>query len=122
MESRLWLPNKQPPRAMEKKLGYSIQVEKNFALMVNAVSATVAYGDLPALQDMPGVKEAYLMPTFSVPDVQATEAEITPPWAPPQLGIWAIGARGCWYPSSIPGLYLKKPHFARGACRWARSP
>ena len=40
-------------RAMEKKLGYSIQVEKNFRPDGERRLRTVAYGDLPALQDMP---------------------------------------------------------------------
>lgn len=107
-------------RAMEKKLGYSIQVEKNFSLMVNAVSATVAYGDLPALQDMPGVKEAYLMPTFSVPDVQATAAEITPAmkYVGPGMGAaaaWDLGNRGEGMLVSVidTGLYLENPIFAQ---------
>ena len=40
-------------RAMEKKLGYSIQVEKNFALMVNAVSPRLPTAIFPPCRICP---------------------------------------------------------------------
>lgn len=66
------------------------------------------------------MKEAYLMPTFSVPDVQATEAEITPAmkYVGPGMGAtaaWDLGDRGEGMLVSVidTGLYLENPIFAQ---------
>ena len=61
--------------AISRELGYDIQVDEQFALLTNAVSATVKYGDLDEINEMKGVKYAYVMPIFSVPEVDATDVE-----------------------------------------------
>ncbi len=54
-------------QSINKSLGYDIHVTGQFSLLTNAVSATVKYGDLAKLNQLPGVKKAFLMPSFSVP-------------------------------------------------------
>ncbi len=57
----------------EKALGHEIEVDGQFTLLSNAVSATVNYGDLYAISQIPGIKSATIMPSFELP---ATEARI----------------------------------------------
>ena len=46
-------------QALEKKLGYDLQVSDHFTLLTNAISVTVQYGDLQKLNRQPGVKAAF---------------------------------------------------------------
>ena len=59
-------------QSIGRKLGYDIQVSENFTLLTNAVSATVKYADLAAINRMDGVKKAFLMPSYTIPDIHAT--------------------------------------------------
>ncbi|MFR0734210.1 MAG: hypothetical protein ACLSHU_08505 [Oscillospiraceae bacterium] len=52
-------------QSIGRKLGYDIQVSENFTLLTNAVSATVKYTDLAAINRMDGVKQAFLMPNYA---------------------------------------------------------
>lgn len=86
-----------------KSLGYNIHVTGQFSLLTNAVSATVKYGDLAKLNQLPGVKKAFLMPSFSVPELEATTvtsgADLSPnmKYVGPAMGAnsaWDLGYQG----------------------------
>ena len=62
-------------QAINRELGYDIQVSGSFTLLTNAVSATVKYADLAAINQMDGVKKAFLMPSYRVPEIQAGQRE-----------------------------------------------
>ncbi len=90
-------------QAMEKALGYQVEVNGQFSLISNAVAVTVNYKDLATLNQMEGVKKAYIMPTFSVPETETTVVdsllEITPnmKFAGPGMGAnqaWDVGYKG----------------------------
>ncbi len=90
-------------QAMEKALGYAVEVSGQFSLISNAVAVTVNYRDLARLNKMEGVKKAYVMPTFSVPETQTTVVdsllEIAPnmKFAGPAMGAnqaWDVGYKG----------------------------
>lgn len=57
---------------ISRTLGYEVQAETQLTLLTNAVSATVQYKDLATIRQMPGIKRAILMPTYSVPEEEAT--------------------------------------------------
>ena len=89
--------------AMEKALGYEVKVSGNFSLLTNAVAVTVNYRDLATLNQMEGVKRAYVMPTFSVPETHAnvldSDLEFAPnmQYAGPAMGAnqaWDVGYKG----------------------------
>lgn len=87
----------------EKKLGYDIEINNQFTLLTNAVSATVNYGDLAVISKMDGVKSAILMPSYAVPEINArtvTEDFVLEPdmkYAGPGMGAnqaWNVGYKG----------------------------
>lgn len=111
-------------KTISAKLGYDIQVSDQFSLLTNAVSATVKYGDLAAINQMAGVKKAFLMPKFAVPEIDANTveaaADIVPnlKYAGPAMGangpgIWAIRARACLLRSSTPAFAMKTLRLTR---------
>ena len=90
-------------QSINKSLGYDIHVTGQFSLLTNAVSATVKYGDLAKLNQLPGVKKAFLMPSFSVPELEATTvtsgADLLPnmKYVGPSMGAnsaWDLGYQG----------------------------
>ena len=94
-------------QSIGRKLGYDIQVSENFTLLTNAVSATVKYADLAAINRMDGVKQAFLMPSYAIPEIHATTVSggISPNLkytAPLMGGNWSLepGVRGTGYERS----------------------
>ena len=90
-------------QSIRKSLGYDIHVTGQFSLLTNAVSATVKYGDLAKLNQLPGVKKAFLMPSFSVPELKTTTvtsgADLLPnmKYVGPSMGAnsaWDLGYQG----------------------------
>lgn len=90
-------------QSIRKSLGYDIHVTGQFSLLTNAVSATVKYGDLAKLNQLPGVKKAFLMPSFSVPELETTTvtsgADLLPnmKYVGPSMGAnsaWDLGYQG----------------------------
>lgn len=104
----------------EKALGYNIQVNEQFTLLVNAASITVNYGDLAALSQIPGVKNAIVMPTFAVPEINATTVESISPnmrYTAPGMGAnqaWDVGYKGEGMAVAIidTGLCFENPTFS----------
>lgn len=82
-------------QSIGRKLGYDIQVSENFTLLTNAVSATVKYADLAAISRMDGVKQAFLMPSYAIPEIHATTVS---GGISPNLKYTAplMGATGAW--------------------------
>lgn len=84
----------------EKTLGYDIQVNEQFSLLINAASVTVNYGDLARLSQTPGVKRAVIMPSFEIPEINATTVESISPsmrYVAPGMGAdraWDVGYKG----------------------------
>lgn len=87
----------------EKALGYDIQVNNQFSLLTNAVSVTVNYGDLAAISKVSGVKSAILMPSYSIPEINAQtvsgsfDLEPSMKYAGPGMGAnqaWDAGYKG----------------------------
>lgn len=110
-------------RSISRTLGYDIQVTDHFTLLTNAVSATVQYQDLATINNMPGVKKAYLMPMYSVPDINAATvsdaADIAPnlKYAGPTMGAndaWELGYAGEGMTVAVidTGLCFENPSFA----------
>ncbi|MGM9640037.1 MAG: S8 family serine peptidase [Faecousia sp.] len=106
----------------EKKLGYEIEINNQFSLLTNAVSATVNYGDLAAISRMKGVKSAILMPCYQVPETNAeiiTDDFVLEPnmkYAGPGMGAnaaWDVGYKGEGMSVAIidTGLSLMNPAF-----------
>ena len=84
-------------QALEKKLGYDLQVSDHFTLLTNAISVTVQYGDLQKLNQQPGVKAAFLMPAFSVPESEAPVVQSASQFLPNMQSAGpAMGATGAW--------------------------
>lgn len=84
-------------KTISAKLGYDIQVSDQFSLLTNAVSATVKYGDLTAINQMAGVKKAFLMPKFAVPEIDANTVEAAADIVPNlKYAGPAMGANGAW--------------------------
>ena len=84
-------------QALEKKLGYDLQVSDHFTLLTNAISVTVQYGDLQKLNRQPGVKAAFLMPAFSVPESEAPVVQSASQFLPNMQSAGpAMGATGAW--------------------------
>ena len=84
-------------QALEKKLGYCLQVSDHFTLLTNAISVTVKYGDLQVLGKQPGVKAAFLMPAFSVPESEAPVVQSASQFLPNMQSAGpAMGAAGAW--------------------------
>ena len=84
-------------QALEKKLGYDLQVSDHFTLLTNAISVTVQYGDLQKLNRQPGVKAAFLMPAFSVPESEAPVVQSASQFLPNMHSAGpAMGATGAW--------------------------
>ncbi len=84
-------------QALEKKLGYDLQVTDHFTLLTNAISVTVQYGDLQKLGQQPGVKAAFLMPAFSVPESEAPVVQSASQLLPNMHSAGpAMGATGAW--------------------------
>ncbi len=90
-------------QSINKSLGYDIHVTGQFSLLTNAVSATVKYGDLAKINQMSGVKRAFLTPSFSVPEMEASTvtsgADILPSmkYVGPAMGAnsaWDLGYKG----------------------------
>ena len=88
---------------ISRTLGYEVQAETQLTLLTNAVSATVRYKDLAAIRQMPGIKRAILMPTYSVPEEEVAliqNAEMLKPYmksAGPAMGAnsaWDLGYKG----------------------------
>lgn len=109
-------------KTISAKLGYDIQVSDQFSLLTNAVSATVKYGDLAAINQMAGVKKAFLMPTYKVPEINAktvtSVADILPnlKFAGPAMGAngaWDLGYQGEGMSVAIidTGLCFENPSF-----------
>ncbi len=104
----------------EKTLGYNIQVNEQFTLLVNAASVTVNYGDLGKLSQIPGVKNAIIMPSFEIPEINATTVEsITPNmrYTAPGMGAnqaWDVGYKGEGMAVAIidTGLCFENPSFS----------
>lgn len=107
----------------EKKLGYEIEINNQFSLLTNAVSATVNYGDLAAISRMKGVKSAVLMPCYQVPETNAeiiTDDFILEPnmkYAAPGMGAnaaWDVGYKGEGMSVAVidTGLSLMNPAFS----------
>ncbi len=109
-------------QALEKKLGYDLEVSGHFTLLTNAVSVSVRYGDLETVRRQPGVKAAFVMPTFSVPETDATVVQsmndILPSmkYAGPGMGAtgaWDLGYKGEGMSVAIldTGLSYENPSF-----------
>ena len=107
--------------AIQKALGHEVEVTEQFALLTNAVAATVQYGDLEKINEMNGVKCAYVMPTFHVPQVNAeTVTGAVKPnmkYAGPGMGstiAWELGYKGEGMSVAIldTGLDMDHPCFA----------
>ena len=88
-------------QTISRRLGYDIQVSENFTLLSNAVSATVRYGDLAAINQMDGVKRAFLMPSYTIPEINATTVDsgisTNMKYAGPGMGAngaWDLGYQG----------------------------
>lgn len=104
----------------EKTLGYDIQVNEQFSLLINAASVTINYGDLAKLRQVPGVKNVIVMPSFEVPEINATTVEsITPSmrYVTPGMGgdrAWDVGYKGEGMAVAIidTGLCFANPAFA----------
>ena len=108
--------------ALADALGYALEVHNQFTLLANAVSTDVQYGDLEEIRSMEGVKDAYLMPTFCVPEIQAASAEeaLAPNLKAVSTGMganaaWDLGYRGEDMTVAVidTGLYLSNPAFAQ---------
>lgn len=108
-------------QAINRELGYDIQVSGSFTLLTNAVSATVKYADLAAINQMDGVKKAFLMPSYRVPEIQAGQREggISPnlKYAAPAMGAegaWDLGYRGEGMSIAVldTGLCYENPSFS----------
>ncbi len=107
--------------AIQKALGHQVEVTEQFSLLTNAVAATVQYGDLAKINEMDGVKCAYVMPTFTVPEVNAeTVTGAVKPnmkYAGPGMGsaiAWDLGYKGEGMSVAIldTGLDMDHPCFA----------
>ncbi len=104
----------------EKSLGYKPQVNEQFTLLINAASVTVNYGDLGKLSRIPGVKNAVIMPSFEVPEINATTIDsITPSmrYTAPGMGAnqaWDVGYKGEGMSVAIidTGLCFENPAFS----------
>ena len=88
---------------ISRTLGYEVQAETQLTLLTNAVSATVQYKDLATIRQMPGIKRAILMPTYSMPEEEVAliqNAEMLKPYmksAGPAMGAnsaWDLGYKG----------------------------
>lgn len=103
-----------------KTLGYDIQVNEQFSLLINAASVTINYGDLAKLRQVSGVKNVIVMPSFEVPEINATTVEsITPSmrYVTPGMGgdrAWDVGYKGEGMAVAIidTGLCFANPAFA----------
>lgn len=106
--------------AMEKRLGHEIEAGSQFTLLTNAVAVTVPYGELAEIRKMEGVKSAYVMPTFEVPEINAREVTTFEPnmkYVAPGMGAtaaWDYGFDGTGMSVAIidSGLYYSNPVFA----------
>ena len=107
--------------AIQKALGHEVEVTEQFSLLTNAVAATVQYGDLPKINEMQGVKCAYVMPTFTIPEVNAETVtgavEPNMKYAGPGMGstiAWDLGYKGEGMSVAIldTGLDMDHPCFA----------
>ncbi|MGM9640198.1 MAG: S8 family serine peptidase [Faecousia sp.] len=105
----------------EKSLGCDIQVNNQFSLLTNAVSVTVNYGDLAALSKVSGVKSAILMPSYSIPEINAVtvdgDVETNLKYAAPGMGAnyaWDAGYKGEGMSVAVidTGLCFENPSFA----------
>lgn len=105
--------------SMERKLGHSIEVGSQFTLLTNAAAVTVPYGELAEIRKMEGVKSAYVMPTFEVPEINAQEVTTLEPnmkYVAPGMGAtsaWDYGFDGAGMSVAIidSGLYYSNPVF-----------
>ena len=103
--------------SMERKLGHSIEVGSQFTLLTNAAAVTVPYGELAEIRKMEGVKSAYVMPTFEVPEINAQEVTTLEPnmkYVAPGMGAtsaWDYGFDGAGMSVAIidSGLYYSNP-------------
>ena len=106
--------------AMEKRLGHEIEAGSQFTLLTNAVAVTVPYGELAEIRKMEGVKSAYVMPTFEVPEINAREVTPFEPnmkYVAPGMGAtvaWDYGFDGTGMSVAIidSGLFYNNPVFA----------
>lgn len=80
----------------EKKLGVDIQVNGQFSLLTNAVSVTVNYGDLAAISRISGVKSAVLMPSYSIPEINAVTVDAADLQPSLKYAAPAMGANSAW--------------------------
>lgn len=109
-------------RAIHSALGYDIQVSENFTLLTNSVSATIRYGDLATVREMDGVKNVFLMPYYTVPDihpstVDAGSMQPNMKYAGPAMGseeTWELGYQGEGMSVAIidTGLCYENPSFS----------
>ena len=87
--------------------------------MTNAAAVTVPYGELAEIRKMEGVKSAYVMPTFEVPEINAQEVTTLEPnmkYVAPGMGAtsaWDYGFDGAGMSVAIidSGLYYSNPVF-----------
>lgn len=85
-------------KKIEKKLGQEkVEVRYNFSMLANAVSATVAYGDIEKIKEVKGVKDVYLVPQYQVQDDAdtdtAAEGEIVGSYQTWESGYTGAGER-----------------------------
>ncbi len=106
--------------SMERRLGHKIEVGSQFTLLTNAAAVTVPYGELAQIRKMEGVKSAYVMPTFEIPEINAQEVTTLEPnmkYVAPGMGAipaWEYGFDGTGMSVAIidSGLYYNNPVFA----------
>ncbi len=87
---------------VEKAVGYEVDVHNQFSILTNAVAANVNYGDMAAISKLPGVKSVSLMPTYTVPEINAQSSDqvtLEPnlAYAGPGMGAneaWDVGYKG----------------------------
>lgn len=105
---------------MAKKLGHKMEVGSQFTLLTNAAAVTVPYGELAEIRKMEGVKNAYVMPTFEIPEINAQEVVALEPnmkYVSPGMGAttaWDYGFDGTGMSVAIidSGLFYNNPVFA----------
>lgn len=105
---------------MRAKLGYGVKVEGNYTLLTNSFAAVVKYGDLKAVNALPEVEKAYVMPKFNMPDINADTDAIKPnmQYAGPAMGAnetWDLGYKGEGMTVAVidTGLCYENPAFSQ---------
>lgn len=105
---------------IEKALGQKdVEVRYNFSMLTNAVSATVAYGDIEKIKEVNGVADVYLVPRYEVLDSSDTHTAA----AGEMVGsyqTWDSGYTGAGQRIAIidTGIDIDHPSFLESAFRY----